>query len=812
MADTLPRSDDLEATWNFVKPGIDQILDRDGTSDIKTNRVQKVLSPRMYMEVYTAIYNYCVNKSRSTGHFQSDVIGKQMNQSSILVGGEIYENLKNYLKDYISNLKKDDNVTFLNFYVRRWERFTIGAIFLNRVFDYMNRYWVQKERSDGKRHIFDAHTLCLMTWKEVMFETHKTELVTEIFDQLDLQRRGELVNKSAITIAIKSFVILGIDPSDLKKLNLNVYIQNFEQPFLQKTKEYYTKMSNEFLESHSVSEYIEKANECIIFEEKDMILYLDSHTSAPLSTALNQVLIADHADRLKNEFILLLDKQDQRLIKLIYELMKRDYRMLPDLVDTFDMYIKRIGNEEIDKLIDAHNKSAAQDSNAKRQLGLSPRDYLKCLIGVYKLFYNITIECFENHPAFAKALDYGCRCFINNNSFAIPPGSPKFATSRTPEMLAKYSDQLLKKSTKNNEQVDLTVDDIMTVFKFLADKDAFEMHYRKNLAKRLIHGSSKSEADEEIIIQRLQSENSLEYTSKITKMLQDVKLSKNLHDEFSTFISQDENNTTSAATFRSKVPELEPLILADNVWPFSYQPTEFALPPVLEHSKNKLESMYTDKHSGRILKWLWPMSRGEIKAHIGKPGKPPFQFTVTIFQMAILTLFNDIPTLTFEQIQERTNLKATQIASNMYPFVKMKLLIQSPEGVESMIKLDTKYTLNKPYRLSKTSVNFAAAVKNDLTFTATVNGSALDETEASEQKKAEKELNQQRLMFLRACIVRIMKAKRKLPHSSLMNECIAESQQRFNAKVSMIKKAVDNLIEQEYLKRTDDGECYEYLA
>ena len=809
MSDTLPRSDDLEATWNFVKPGIDQILDRDGTSSLKTNRVQKVLSPRMYMEVYTAIYNYCVNKSRSTGHFQSDVIGKQMNQSSILVGGEIYENLKSYLKDYIANLKKDDNETFLNFYVRRWERFTIGAIFLNRVFDYMNRYWVQKERSDGKRHIFDAHTLCLMTWKEVMFETHKTELVHEILEQLDFQRRGELVNKTAITVAIKSFVILGIDPSDLKKLNLNVYIQNFEQLFLQNTKEYYTKMSNEFLQTHSVSEYIEKANECITFEEKDMVLYLDSHTTAPLSAALNQVLIANHAEELKREFITLLDRQDQRLIKLIYELMKRDYRMLPDLVDTFDTYIKRVGNEEIDKLLEAHQRNEANEPHSRKQAGLPPRDYLHCLIRVYKLFYNITIDCFDNHPAFAKALDYGCRCFINNNSFALPPGSPKSATSKTPEMLAKYSDQLLKKKKKNAEQIDLNVDDIMTVFKFLADKDAFEMHYRKNLAKRLIHGSSKSEADEEIIIQRLQSENSLEYTSKITKMLQDVKLSKNLHDEFTSFIAQDSDSSNTA---RERVPELEPLILADNVWPFSYQPTEFTLPPILESSKNKLEAMYTEKHSGRVLKWLWPMSRGEIKAHIGKPGKPPFLFTVTIFQMAILALFNDISTLTFEQIQERTNLKATQIASNIYPFVKMRLLTQLPEGVDNMIRLDTKYTLNKPYRLSKTSVNFAAAVKNDLTFTSGINGSSLNEDEISEQKTAEKELNQQRLMFLRACIVRIMKAKRRLPHTSLMNECIAESQQRFNAKVPMIKKAIDNLIEQEYLKRTDDGECYEYLA
>ena len=118
----------------------------------------------------------------------------------------------------------------------------------------------------------------------------------------------------------------------------------------------------------------------------------------------------------------------------------------------------------------------------------------------------------------------------------------------------------------------------------------------------------------------------------------------------------------------------------------------------------------------------------------------------------------------------------------------------------------------QPYRLSKTTVNFAAAVKNDLALPSGNDDSTTDDSELSEAKKAERELNQQRQMFLEACIVRIMKAKRKLPHTSLMNECISESHQRFSAKVSMIKNAIDNLIEKEYLKRTEDGECYEYLA
>lgn len=53
MTETLPRSDDLDATWNFIQPGINKILGSE--DDQSTKRINKVLSPTMYIEVYTAI-------------------------------------------------------------------------------------------------------------------------------------------------------------------------------------------------------------------------------------------------------------------------------------------------------------------------------------------------------------------------------------------------------------------------------------------------------------------------------------------------------------------------------------------------------------------------------------------------------------------------------------------------------------------------------------------------------------------------------------------------------------------------------------
>ncbi|SCV99845.1 LAFE_0B03774g1_1 [Lachancea fermentati] len=800
MANSLPRSDDLEATWNFVEPGIGQILGRDGTPSSVLKRVDKVLSPTMYVEVYTAIYNYCVNKSSSTGQFNTD---SRQSQNSILVGSEIYEKLKLYLKDYISKLTRDPEETFLQFYVRRWKRYTVGAIFLNHAFDYMNRYWVQKERSDGKRHIFDINTLCLMTWKEVMFNQNVDTLVKEILEQIRLQRDGEMIRQTDTTVAIRSFVALGIDPQDLKKLNLNVYIQYFEKPFLEETKNYYTMLSGEYLKAHSVTDYIFEAQRKIADEETKIVLYLDEHTKKPLSEALNLVLISQHAEVLQSEFIALLDSRDERKIETLYGLMQRDILLLPKLAQAYEEYVKNTGENEISKLLMTHKVANEAEEGGRKpnsNVIIPPNEYVKKLIEVYETFIKITRDCFQNDSLFTKALDNACRTFINTNEFAIPPGSPKSVTSKTPEMLAKYSDQLLKKSSRATDSTsEMSVDDIMTIFKFLTDKDAFESHYRRLFAKRLIHGTSTSEEDEENVIQRLQSENSMEYTGKITKMFQDIRLSKHLEKEF-------ENAIKIAPDYnRSKYPDFQPFVLAETMWPFSYQEVDFKLPNELVPTYRGLEKLYTNKHNGRVLKWLWPLCRGEIKADIGKPGKPPFIFTVTLFQMAILLIFNERDVLTLEEIQDATNLNTQNIASSMIPFIKWKLVQQTPPGLDALMRPDTQFKLATPYRALKTRINFAAGVKGDVL-------GAVTKGDSSESQKIEKELNTERQIFLEACIVRIMKARRKLTHATLVNECIAQSHQRFNAKVSLIKKAIDNLISKEYLQRCDDGESYEYLA
>lgn len=56
-----------------------------------------------------------------------------------------------------------------------------------------------------------------------------------------------------------------------------------------------------------------------------------------------------------------------------------------------------------------------------------------------------------------------------------------------------------------------------------------------------------------------------------------------------------------------------------------------------------------------------------------------------------------------------------------------------------------------------------------------------------------------------------MKSRKTMKHAQLVGECIAQIRNRFNPKVSDIKKCIDILLEKEYLERLE-GDELGYLA
>jgi len=76
-----------------------------------------------------------------------------------------------------------------------------------------------------------------------------------------------------------------------------------------------------------------------------------------------------------------------------------------------------------------------------------------------------------------------------------------------------------------------------------------------------------------------------------------------------------------------------------------------------------------------------------------------------------------------------------------------------------------------------------------------------------------KAVDEDRKYVIQAAIVRIMKARKTLKNQALIEEVISLISQRFIPKIQDIKKAIEALIEKEYIERAKgQRETFNYLA
>ncbi|CAK9437825.1 uncharacterized protein LODBEIA_P22030 [Lodderomyces beijingensis] len=771
MASTLPAFTDLNATWTFIQPGLEFILGAQNEQGVTST---------MYMNCYTAVYNYCVNKSRR-GSNPASLAANTENNSYSLAGAEIYSKLETYLVQFIRNLKKNPTETFLEFYVRKWTRFTIGAVYMNNVFDYMNRYWVQKERSDGRKDIFDVNTLSLIKWKHEMFQLNADVLIDQVLELIEKQRNHLIVDTNLISTAIKSLVFLSIDIQDLKKPNLIIYVNAFEKPFLEATLRYYLKESSQYLAHHNVVDYMKKCETRLTEEISRSNTYLEDHSKKQFVDILNQAMIENHAQEMYGQFIILLEQKQIEHIQRMYKLLSRVPKTLDPMASALEEYIKKEANIALEE-IKNQNEAEIKEGKRKPGSGIEPKVYVNTLIAIYNQFNEVVIEAFNKDTKFIRSLDNACRHFVNNNVIAVP--RPR-AQSKTPELLAKYADGFLKNSAKDADIVDMNADNLMIVFKFLNDKDTFEEHYRRSLAKRLINGTCKSDELEESVLHRLQEENSIEFTSKMTKMFSDMKASEDLKLK----VKERSNGENNAV-----IKDFNPLILAQSMWPFRHVAEyDLKVAPELAAPFAHLQEVYSEQHNGRQLQWLWNHGRAELKANLSRKGKPPFSFTVSNVQLMILVAFNAKNSYTFKELHEKVGTKKETFEAHLAPFTKYKLMDQSTEEIND----ETVFTLVDEYKSKKLKVNFISAIKTNET--------------KQEEDEASKEIDEARKTYLQACIVRIMKSRKQMKNNDLINEVLPQTSSRFKAKILDVKRVIDVLIEKEYLKRLDNN-TFEYIS
>merc|ERR1711962_1455043 len=132
----------------------------------------------------------------------------------------------------------------------------------------------------------------------------------------------------------------------------------------------------------------------------------------------------------------------------------------------------------------------------------------------HKKYRDLIQDVFQGDQAFMGALDRASTSVINHREPKVP--------SKSPELLSRYCDALLKKSSKGISETEIEdkLAASITIFKYLDDKDVFQKFYSRTLGKRLIHMQCHSMDIEEAMINRLKQACGYEFTSKFHRMFE----------------------------------------------------------------------------------------------------------------------------------------------------------------------------------------------------------------------------------------------------------------------------------------------------
>ncbi|CAG8786611.1 15718_t:CDS:2, partial [Racocetra persica] len=267
----------------------------------------------------------------------------------------------------------------------------------------------------------------------------------------------------------------------------------------------------------------------------------------------------------------------------------------------------------------------------------------------------------------------------------------------------------------------------------------------------------------------------VEYTSKLQKMFTDITLSAEINGKFSEYTKKNINGENGSPV------DFSILVLTAGAWPLTQSSmTEFQLPTELEKNVSHFSTFYNGHHIGRKLTWLWHLSKADVKLnYLDKR----YEFSVSLHQLGVLLLFNNVDAYSFRDIREHTGLNDLELKRVMKPMIDLSVFLVSTSGT---LQDDTEVKLNMGFTNKRNKIKISSSLQ----------------TETHQENDAtRRSVDEDRKLYLQASIVRVMKSRKSLTHTSLVQEVINQAKSRFNPSMPMIKKCIEQLLEKQYIQR-----------
>ncbi|KAJ5987994.1 hypothetical protein N7481_003204 [Penicillium waksmanii] len=714
-----------------------------------------------------------------------------------------------------SNERRAAGEKFLGVLKERWEDHQLCMGMITDVLMYMDRI-ISADRTKPSIYV-----VAMALFRDhILRAAARAESETTVYDILEstilfmvqLERNGHIIERPLIRHCIQ--MLEGLYENMDEEEGAKLYHSMFEPAFLRTSTEFYQGEGKRLIDIGDASTFCRITSERIAEEQERCRYVLASATESKILHILDEELIRKNIEevvKLEGTGVRhMLDHNQLDGLRNVYQLNARVDPKKDALVRAINKRIVELGKEINASALTSSQgqalsgKSTEEPKKAEKskekpvnQQTVSAIQWVDDILALKRQFDTVWETAFSSDQGLESSIMGSFSDFININP-------------RSSEYLSLFFDENLKKGIKGKTEieVDALLDNGITLLRYIKDKDLFETYYKKHLSRRLLMKRASSMDAERQMISKMKLEVGNQFTQRIEHMFKDMTVSEDLSASYKAHIAQ-------SAEPDPKRIDLDINVLTSTMWPMEMMASRdghvqlpCTFPKEIESLKQSFEKFYLGKHSGRKLSWQAGMGTADIRATFRRAsGKTQrYELNVSTYALIILSLFNDLPdseSYTYEEIQGRTSIPQNDLIRNLQSLaVAPKTRVLKKEPMSKDVKPTDRFFFNNEFQSQFVKVRIGV-----------VSGGSNKAENQDQRKDTEKKLNEERGSTIEAALVRIMKQRKKLIHSQLMTEVLAQLSARFVPDVNMVKRRIESLIDREYLERVgEEPPTYGYVA
>lgn len=419
------------------------------------------------------------------------------------------------------NEAQSGRASLLCSYARNWRTYNTAVQRIDSVCMYLNKV-IEKLRDehlpgkttivmvDGQRmevRLKPIGVLGLHIWKKAVLVYTKDQLdnilVKEILQSVHKMRLKENISISLEELegAIKSFsecdskeyfgpVSVPFQEEPINEASFSLFYESeLEAPLIVNTKDFYSRESSIKIADEDITGYVRYAESRLREEVQNVKTIFPTRSSAKIVSIVEEQLILVHTRRLQNDFSLLLDKEMNSDLEIVYRLLQRIPDGIEPLANCFERYVFEKGKAAIDEIKEHYGSDGGIIQSISRADIKVCGMYVTQLGPLLRSFKKKVADFFNQDARFYVRIDDAFRKVISI--------SPPCTRVDSGGLLAEFFDMLMQDEIAPDRQA-YTGDSTQVIFKtfvedgvqlvnLLEDKETFTSAYVAGLAKRLIY-------------------------------------------------------------------------------------------------------------------------------------------------------------------------------------------------------------------------------------------------------------------------------------------------------------------------------------